>query len=94
MTMYILSGGLGQAVTYLIREWIGPAYLLVVAASAILLLKDRRIREFFSFLLLATLVSVLIYAGTWLVGENGLLTKTFKNAAEQALNTIVPFFWK
>lgn len=86
--LLILNAGLSELVTYLINNWLGPAYLITVAFFAIMFLKDREFRKLAAYVVIATVVAILIYAGNEFLGKDGTLTKAAKNTAKQVSNVI------
>lgn len=70
-----------------INNWIGPAFLIVVAAVSIKFLMSRQFRELFAFVVIAMIVAVFIFAGQRMFGEGGIFTQIGEGAAEQ-LNMI------
>ena len=73
MNTIVFAAGIGNLVSSIIDNWLGPAFLLFVAACAIT----------FSYVGIATVVALLIYAGNWLFGKDGKLKKAGENIVEQ-----------
>ena len=65
----------------LITKWIGPAFLLLVAALSIKFVVQRQFRELAGFLVISAVVAVLIFAGDYIFGSGGVFTKLGKDAA-------------
>lgn len=91
MNSLLLMAGLGTTYQNLISNWIGPAFLIVVAAVSIKFLISRQFRELGSFLIIAAIVAVLIFAGPALLGEAGVFKRIAEDGAKQ-LNTIILAF--
>lgn len=78
--------GIGNLYKELVENWLGPIYLIAVAIFAIVFLKDRKFRELFSFIAIATIVALLIFFTKELFGQKeGLVTKSVGEAAKEAL---------
>lgn len=75
--------GLGPLVNSLINGWIGPVFLLIVAAIAVPFLKEKEYRKLFSFLGIVAIVALLVYAGNHFFGENGGITNTAKGIGDK-----------
>ena len=71
----VLNAGLGGLVNNLKNDWIGPAFLLIIAGVIITFLLQREIRKLIIFVGIAALVGVLIFGGAALFGSDGSLTK-------------------
>lgn len=69
--------------TSIIQHWIGPLVLAGIAVFAIIFLKDRAWMKLISFVGIAAVVAVLVYAGPALFGSTGSLTTTAGNLAGQ-----------
>ena len=78
-TLFLL--GITAVQDSLISDWIGPAFLLVVAALSIKFVIQRQFRELATFLVIAAVVAVLIFAGSYVFGKDGVFTKVGKDAA-------------
>ena len=48
MNTIVFAAGIGNLVSSIIDNWLGPAFLLFVAACAITFIKDREFRKLFS----------------------------------------------
>lgn len=70
-----------------INDWIGPAFILLVAAVSIVLLWKRQLAAFFSFLAIAAIAGIFIFFGSDLFGKNGNITKAGKDVAKK-VNTV------
>lgn len=69
------TGGLGTVQTNLVNNWIGPAFLIVVAGFAIKFLISRQFRELAGFLGIAAIVALLVFNAGDLFGETGIFRK-------------------
>lgn len=84
------NGGLGELKNNLIKDWIGPIYLLVVAVVGILIAKEREFRKLAAFLGIAALVGVLVFAGNQLFGNKGALSDTINSTLNTGGTTKTP----
>ena len=84
------NGGLGELKNNLIKDWIGPIYLLVVAVVGILIAKEREFRKLAAFLGIAALVGVLVFAGSQLFGNKGALSDTINSTLNTGGTTKTP----
>lgn len=83
-----MAGGLSSLKDTAISNWIGPIYLIVVAGIAIKLLIGQQMRALGIFVIIATIVGVLIFAGTQFFGsQDAILVKSAADVAKQ-VNTI------
>lgn len=80
----IPAAGLSELWTTILQGWIGPIFLAAIAVFAIVFLKDRAWMKLISFVGIAAIVAVLIYAGPALFGDGG----TFQGVAEDAATQI------
>lgn len=62
--------------TTIIQQWIGPLVIAAIAVFALIFLKDRAWMKLISFVGIAAVVAVLVYAGPALFGSTGSLTQT------------------
>lgn len=69
------NDGLGNLQNTLVSNWIGPAFLIVVAALSIKFIVSRQFRELAGFLGIAAVVALLIFNGGNLFGKNGIFYK-------------------
>lgn len=81
-----LAKGLSGLYDTLVSNWIGPAYLIGVAAFAIIFLKDREFRKLFAFLAIAAIVGILIFFTKDLFDKGGSFTKTVGETAKKVGN--------
>lgn len=83
--LYAAGKGLDGLYTEFINNWLGPIYLIAVAVFSVVFLKDRKFRELFSFIAIATVVALLIFFTKDFFGSKGKVTTNIKGAAEGAL---------
>lgn len=83
--MHLLA--LSNLVDFVVNSWIGPAFVLIIAAVAIVLALKRQLAAFLSFAAIAVLAAIFIFFGNDLFGKNGNVTKASKSVA-QKINTI------
>ena len=69
-----------------VENWLGPIYLITVAIFSVVFLKDRKFRELFSFIAIATIVAVLIFFTKEFFSKQGKITSAVQKAADGALN--------
>lgn len=72
---------LGNLVDFAINSWIGPAFVLIIAAVAIVLAIKRQLAAFLSFAVMAVLAALFIFFGNDLFGKNGSISKAGKDVA-------------
>lgn len=76
LSTFILLGGLQDK---LITQWIGPAFIIVVAAVAVTLAWKKQFRELLSFVAIAAICGALIWGASELFGSGGKGTTTVKD---------------
>lgn len=81
--------GIGNMTSGLVSNWIGPAFLLIVAGVSITFLIRREIRQLIIFVIIAAIVGMLVYGGSELFGQNKGLNQAAQNVAS-SVNVIVP----
>lgn len=79
----IPAAGLSELWKSLLSGWVTPIFLAAVAIFAIFFIKDRRWTALISFIGIAAIVAVLIFAGPALFGDNGALTTVGEKTAKQ-----------
>lgn len=67
--------GLGNLQGSLIKNWIGPAFFIVVAIFAIKFIISRQFRELAGFLGISAVVALLIFNGGSLFSQDGIFYK-------------------
>ena len=80
--MIQVHAGLGELSQNIIDNWIGPIFLVAIAAFAIVFIKDRAWMKLIGFVGIAAIVGVLIFAGDTFFGENGSLQGGAKDAGK------------
>lgn len=85
MLELVLGAGFQSVYTSIVNDWLGPVYLLVVGVCAITFIKNQEFRKLLSYVGIATVVALLIYAGQFLFqGEDqGALTKAGKGIVQK-----------
>lgn len=81
--VFTLLLGLGDLANKIIDDWIGPVFIVAVAAFALIFIKDRAWMKLIGFVGIAAIVGVLIFLGDNFFGESGSLTGVADNAARQ-----------
>lgn len=81
------GGGLSGLQNWLVTNWLGPIYFIMIAAFSLIFIKDRAWMKLATFILIAAVVGILIFFTSTFFGKNGSLTKTGKTAGSQ-INTI------
>lgn len=77
------GGGLNKIYEPLINNWVGPAFLIIVAIFSLVFIKNRQFRELAAFVGIAVIVALLVYFGKELFSkEEGVLTKEAKKLTE------------
>lgn len=79
----IPAAGLSELWQTILQGWVGPIFLAGIAVFAIVFLKDRAWMKLISFVGIAAIVAVLIYAGPTLFGQGGTFSSVATNAATQ-----------
>lgn len=69
------ASGFSQLKDSFINNWLGPIFILVVAAIAIKFVISRQFRELAGFLAIAAVVGLLVFAGDSIFGKSGYLSK-------------------
>ena len=77
--------GLDGLYNQFVNDWLGPIYLITVAIFAVVFLKDRKFRELFSFIAIATIVAILIFFTKDFFSKEGKITSSVKDATADAL---------
>lgn len=90
LSLLAFNAGLGTVQTNLVNNWIGPIYIVLVAAGAIIFLIQREIRKLLVFFIIAAVVGVLVFLGPQLFGSGGNVTRATKNVTD-GINVILPF---
>lgn len=80
----MLATGLNALWTTILQGWVGPIFLAMIAIFAIMFIKDQAWMKLISFVGIAAVVAVLIYAGPTLFGDGG----TFQSVAEDAATQV------
>lgn len=83
MSHLIYAAGLSELGNNLINNWIGPVFIVAVAAFAIIFIKDRAWMKLIGFVGIAAIVGVLVFAGGDLFGKDKGLQKVAKDQAGQ-----------
>lgn len=87
-TTEIVAGGLNQFWNNILKNWITPIFIAMVAVFALFFIKDRAWMKLIGFVGIAAVVGVLVFAGGDLFGgKNKGLTKTAKGLADN-INTV------
>lgn len=76
------NAGLGTLANNIIFNWIGPIFLVGVAAFAIVFIRDRAWMKLATFVGIAAIVGILIFAGSYFFGANGTLTGAARDTAK------------
>lgn len=70
----LANAGLGELQNTLVSNWIGPAFLMVIAGFAIKFIISRQFRELAGFLAIAAVVALLVFNANSLFGSGGIFT--------------------
>ena len=81
--MDLPTPALGNLVDSAIADWIGPAFVLIIAAVAIVLALKRQLAAFLSFAAIAVLAAIFIFFGGDLFGKNGNISKAGRDVADK-----------
>lgn len=80
------NNGLNGLKNDVIDNWVGPAFLIVLAVVGLVLVWKKEIRAGLSFIAVAIIGALFIFAGDTLFGKNGNLTDAGKKAVSK-INT-------
>lgn len=79
--------GLGGVKDTVVTGWIGPIFLILLAAGAVVEFRKRAFRTMGALIGVGVIAALLIYFGDFLLGNNGKFTGAGKGIAEK-VNTI------
>lgn len=82
VTLITLMAGLQDLQNTIIDDWLGPIFIVGVAAFALIFIKDRAWMKLLGFVGIAAIVGVLIFAGEAFFGDGGTLTDVAKDTGE------------
>lgn len=83
-TVDLPAAGLNELWSSVLRNWITPIYVAMVAVFALFFLKDRQWMKLIGFVGIAAVVGVLVFAGADLFGgKDKGLTKTANGIAKE-----------
>lgn len=85
---------LNNLVNGLINNWIGPAFILIVAVVGLTLAWKRKFNELAMFAGVAAVAALLIFFGPMLFGKDGILTGAGKEVIDTVGNFIRPITLK
>ena len=78
LIMVVANNGLAGVQDNLVSNWVGPAFLIVVAVIAVKFVVSRQFRELAGFLAIAAIVALLVFNADSLFGSEGI----FKGIAD------------
>lgn len=84
---FAAGGGLSALQSTLVRNWIGPILLIIVAIFAIKAAWQRELRQFVTLAIIFALAAVFIYFGDTFFGENGVITRVFEKEGKDAIGS-------
>lgn len=87
MTNELVLLGIRGLQKTVINDWIGPAFFIILAAVAIMLVVGRKLREGLILGVVAVLVGIYVFAGESLFGQSGNLTGAGQKIADK-VNTV------
>ena len=79
--MNVPFAGLSDLQDYIITSWLGPVFIVGVAAFAIIFIKDRAWMKLIGFVGIAAVVGVLVFGGQALFGNEGSLQNVAEGTA-------------
>lgn len=79
--------GLSDVQTTVVKGWIGPIFLILLAAGAVIEFRKRAFRTMGALVGIGVIAALLIYAGEDLLGANGNLKDAGKGISDK-INTI------
>lgn len=80
---FIVAAGLSGLWDTILKNWIGPIFIAAVAIFAIVFIKDRAWMKLLSFVGIAAVVGVLVFAGSTLFGSEGTTKKLIEKEAKK-----------
>lgn len=83
------GGGLNGVINKLVGDWVGPAYIILIALVAVHFIKDRQFRELAAFGGIAAIVGLFIFFGNQLFGASGKVTKSVQSVAD-TIQMVIP----
>lgn len=75
------SGGLQAIYNGARSTWLAPVFFIAVGMIAVTFLRNQQFTKLIVFLVLAAIIGCLIFFAPELFGDNGAISKMFKNAA-------------
>lgn len=88
---HILNAGLTDLWNTVLKNWITPLYIAMLAVFAIMFLKDRSWTKLIGFVGIAAVVGVLVFAGGDIFASKDKgLTKVAKDATGKVNTAVVP----
>lgn len=91
---FLGESGLGGVQNTVVKQWIGPIFLILLAAGAVMEFRKRAFRTMGALIGIGAAAAVLIYFGDELLGGSGNLTKAGKSIADKVntinINTTLP----
>jgi hypothetical protein len=78
----IMASGLSGLASSLIKNWIGPVFLVIVAVTAFGFIRSQAWTKLIAFVGIAALVGALIFFGSDLFGQGGVISGMFTNAGK------------
>lgn len=86
---FIPEAGLQGTSSMIIKNFIGPVFILLIAVFGLLSLKDRKWASAFSLFGLAAVLSLVVFNADKIFGSGGVANKTV-NDVVQSVNMILP----
>jgi hypothetical protein len=83
MQTIIPLAGLQELQDYIINSWLGPVFIIGIAAFALIFIKDRAWMKLISFVGIAAVVGVLVFGGSALFGKDGSLQDVAEGTASK-----------
>lgn len=80
------TGGLNGLWGSILKNWISPIFLAIVAVSAFTFIRGQQWTKLIAFLGIAAVVGALIFFGSDLFGQDGILSSVFSKAATSVGN--------
>lgn len=92
--IWFLGEGLDDVQTTVATKWIGPIFLILVAAGAVMEFRQRAFRKMGALIGIGAVAAILIYGGKTFLGNGGKFTKAAENIANRVntinINTTLP----
>lgn len=84
----IIGAGISGMADKIITDWLGPVFILAVAAFAIVFVKDRAWMKLLGFVGISAIVGCLVYFGKDFFSDTGSLSGVAKSKAGEITEAV------